>query len=381
MKFKHNFFACTIIGLTSCANVNTVTGVLEKIEINQPISQVEDTVFFSNAHTVVLESDKNIVIGDMARIYCSDDTLFILNSLKNEVNVVSKKGQHLRTINKQGRGHGEYVQLVDFSYDKDSNRLLFLTAPSAVCTYTTDGAFVSKIDLSDYYSNISVDSSNIYLYHVTYIEGRKCGYTIDAIDKKTGNLSHILPFETEYAPYCSLGNNIFSNHGHCSFVRKFDRNIYDLSQGEIVKSYYLTPDKFTLLPENKDVKYDCSDLLNKCLKENKIYGFSNVVYNGSNLMFSTNLWDIVIKDGLICNRYSSVKNTELGIPMKMFRPLEGYGDYDVCFYLQESEIESLKKLISDKQEVRDKLSRKLVTFMNEIKEPCNPILFLYKFRE
>lgn len=365
--------------MLSCTSTNEVIVENEMFEINHKLSQVPDSMFLSKGHVVL--TDNSVPIGNIDRLYSCNDTIYILDDTKDEVIVFNKDGKCIRTINRLGNGHGEYIQLLDFAYDKSSETLLFLVAPSAINIYSKDGTFQSKINLSDYYSNISVDSNFIYLYHVTHIEGKKCEYLVDALCKESGKLIHLMDLEKEYAPYCSIGNMMFNNNGKCHFVRKFDRNIYELSNGEVSKTLYAKPDKFTFELEDNDKTYDCSYLTSKCLQENKIYAFTNIVHSEKNLMLSTNLWDIVIKNDSTCERYSKVLNTQLGITMRKFLPVEGNSDYDVCFYLQDTEIDSIKKIIQKNKSVQEKMNKDFLTLLDNVTEPYNPILILYKLKD
>lgn len=378
MKLIINILFTSI--LTSCFSSNVINEATKSVTINYNGGVVSDSTIFDKS-TYFAVRDKRIDFGSIDRVWCSGDTLFLPNGRKNEIVLMNTHGAYLSTINRQGRGHGEYIQLIDFAIDEKSSHLMCLCSPSSIYIYDYNGNFISKKELKHYYSEISIDSSFVYLRCITDIEEKQCDFTIDAFNKENWESTHLLPVEKEYAPHCNLGRTMFSNSGFCNLTRKFDRNMYRMKNGEVYVEYDFLPNKYTLIPKDEKIIYECTDLLNLCMKDKKIYGFSNIVHQEDFLMFSTNLWDIVIANKKDCNRLSNVMNSKLNIPLRLFRPIEGNGAYQVLFYLQEHEIASIKRIISENQKAKEATKQELIKLIDEADSQGGQILFLYKIRD
>ena len=380
IKYKFFLLISAFALFASCISIKTVSDAYEVIEVDNEVGQFNDTTYFRDFKMVCMENNPKYVLKDIGRIIDIKDTLYILNRGRDEVLVIDKEGNYIREIRKQGRGHGEYIQLIDFAYDESTDELLFLIAPTSILRYKRDGSFVSKQPLTEYYSDLSCDGKYIYLSRHTYIEKTHAEYNIDAISLDDGKTCHILSFDTEYAPFCSLGNTIFNTCNTISFVRKFDTNIYKINNGDITFHSQINIGDKQLKPKTNDELYDCSELTNICIQKKKIYGFSQVVHYGKFLMFSSNIWDIFIKNGKSLSNYSMMKNTKFNIPLKMFLPIEGMADYKVCFVMQQSEINSLKHLLKSNSNLRVKTHPDFVKTIERLPEETNPILFLYKIK-
>ena len=74
-------------------------------------------------------------------------------------------------------------------------------------------------------------------------------------------------------------------------------------------------------------------------------------------------------------------NSKLNIPLRLFRPIEGNGAYQVLFYLQEHEIASIKRIISENQKAKEATKQELIKLIDEADSQGGQILFLYKIRD
>ena len=65
---------------------------------------------FTSQRIIPLETTDDILMGDIKSIKIYDDTYFILDS-RNVIFRFDKDGKYLSKIARQGRGHGEYLDI------------------------------------------------------------------------------------------------------------------------------------------------------------------------------------------------------------------------------------------------------------------------------
>ena len=115
---------------------------------------------------------------DITKIIEIDNQLYIFDRTLNQITVFDKAGRFIRTINHMGHGKGEYIHLMDVTYDKKGGELLCLADPSSIIHYTADGTYTGTDRLHGFYTDISCDDSFIYLYHSTYADAKTPEYRL-----------------------------------------------------------------------------------------------------------------------------------------------------------------------------------------------------------
>ena len=103
------------------------SGSAEVINIDD--ARQQETMTFSSIfeapQVVVLETNDSCVIRSIYSMEVYKDNLYILDDVAQALYVFDKKGNFLHRIGHRGRGHDEYVELSDFSIDRD-NGIVYL---------------------------------------------------------------------------------------------------------------------------------------------------------------------------------------------------------------------------------------------------------------
>lgn len=82
------------------------------------VSQLLYSSFLSAPNVVVLETSDNCVIQRIHSLDIFQDKIYILDDQSNKLLVFNMDGTFLYNIGHAGRGNGEYVELSDFSIDR-----------------------------------------------------------------------------------------------------------------------------------------------------------------------------------------------------------------------------------------------------------------------
>lgn len=367
------FIACNS---TSEFAMNSIPVSLEETD------KFYDTCYLSKCRELYLETNKSSVVNAVSKIIETNDGLICIFDLTlNQIVVFDSSGKYVRTINHTGRGPGEYIHISDVTYDKSTDELLCLVDPTAIMHYSTNGKFLKKESLDNYYTDIAVDSQYIYLYNYTYTNMVTPEYTIDCINKSTGEHHPLLPFDDEYAPFCSIGSKLFHGEGGYYFVRKFDNHIYQLCDGKINNAYEIDLGTHQFPAHELNKKYDCGELFSYCHKKEFSFLFKNVIVGKNQILFSSNLDDIYIisKDNKTGKRYTYMVISEYGIPTSALSHIDGSTD-KCAFVLYPSSFISIKKLKAENCEFDKMFNFPFTDAMQAITEESNPVIFIYSLK-
>jgi hypothetical protein len=150
------FVASILILVTLILSCNQISDESNRIEYVININEVkpDDKVYFSQLLSekytfIPLETDSNILIGGIAKASVINDNLLILDSkFSKSLYLFDLNGKFINKFGEVGKGPGQFLQPLDFTFDSESQKLFVLDAGLKVFTYEMNGKFISTIDLS-----------------------------------------------------------------------------------------------------------------------------------------------------------------------------------------------------------------------------------------
>ena len=363
----------------SCANTNYSFDV-KKIGISDKNTiEIVDTMFFDCIREIVLETNTDCVISDIEKILQHDTLLYIKDIRQNKLFIFSQNGRHLHTIKDIGRGHGEYISLIDVAVDNAENEILLLVEPHGIMHYTLYGDFKYKESLGCPYTDICCDSNYYYLRKETYANNKMANYSVTIINKRSKDKKDVLELKEEYAPFCSIGPRIYDNGDRLYFTRFFDNIIYRLKDGDVTPEFSIDFNNYEFPSENKRIS--CSDLFDLANKNKYIYAVSKLKTGKRFVMLSSNLFDTSIID-METDKCTHSVNLPMANDLRlrwMFYPIYGTGS-DVCAVINASVFVSLNTIIDKNPSERSKFSEKAIKYANGFKMGDNPLIRIYRLR-
>jgi len=115
---------------------------------------------FKHVKTIILETNKDVLLGKVNSIQVYEDKIFILDKIVSKgLYLFNKNGKFIQRIGNIGEGPGEYVRPNDFTIDK-KNKLIYVLDSYTQNILKYDlltGKYVSDIRLKDH----SISSHNI----------------------------------------------------------------------------------------------------------------------------------------------------------------------------------------------------------------------------
>lgn len=369
--------------LLSCASNSNIVSDIKYVHWGGSERMVYDTTLFSKCREVCLETVEGGLIGSVDKIVEADNNLYILDRRNNLVFIFNSEGKYVKTINRKGRGRGEYLRLFDMCFDTDSKRILLLAEPSEILFFDKYGNYIQQKRVDKYYTDIATDSLYIYLYNSTFSNYKEPQYTVEALKKGSRNSVKILPFEKEYAPFCTIGSKLYSSYGKIMFTRKFDNVIYEVKNGDLTTGHELDLAEFSFPTNKLDKTYDCRDLTLLCAKNRWVYCFNKIINSNETMLFSSNLDGVFVYliQPKICKYYDFIRTTYFGIPIdkKSFLPIEGKSG-ELCFVDTPEDFIRLAEIANEDSSISSKANGRFYQKLKRVKEGDNPTLLIYTIK-
>ena len=145
----------------------------------------------SNMKTIILETNENVLIGQVGGVQVYKDYIFVLDGSKNvALYVFNMEGQFIRKYGSRGNGPGEYLSIEDFTIDTE-NEIIYLMDGDADQILLYDihtGKYVNKIKLEiRTYNCTHIQYINEKLYtDINYWRISDAGCMLQEIDLSTG---------------------------------------------------------------------------------------------------------------------------------------------------------------------------------------------------
>lgn len=140
-----------MIMVCSCSQKTTEQPYTQIILDSNDTITVSFNDCFEISSYIPLEETEECHITSIRRIESFEGNYYISSSNANVGLVVfDNKGKFVRKIGRKGRGHGEYVDIYDFTIDKKNRRILLLCNKSSfIKEYLLDGTFLKEKNIHE----------------------------------------------------------------------------------------------------------------------------------------------------------------------------------------------------------------------------------------
>lgn len=243
------FIFLVVIICQCCSSYHAATALadVDTISIDKSIQKdsILFSVYFKSPRVIPLETKNECIIQNVRSLEIFKDDIYVLDDKANKLFVFDKNGLFKRTVSEPGRGHGEYIELADFSIDR-KNGIIYLLDEA------TDN--VLKFDLSnfEYLSTIKTDRNGYRTYSMQTVDGRvflnrtsvdeEEKYELKEIDSKNGDQVGKLLNSDEYnngwnfplrLPY----SDFYSKNSHPKYVGLFSNIIMNVTNEGVTPAY------------------------------------------------------------------------------------------------------------------------------------------------
>ena len=228
------------------------------------------------------------------------------------------------TANMVGRGHSEYLRVIDASLDeKDKKLYVHCDAPYQMMVFDFD-LNLKEIIHMDYYMGEMVVEGNL-IYGICYNAPPAKGFCLVSTAKSRPDTEPdtLLTFQNIVPGRWTFGKSLLSRHDGTYVCFPFDTHIYQFRKGEITETYNMDFGDHGLLahplPENITPKM--FDRYNNGLH----WSIVNMSSSDSLLLFNTNSFELFImdKEKRLCEGYKEAYNDLSRIHCGRIIPTQG----------------------------------------------------------
>ena len=113
---------------------------------------------------IPLETSDECLLKDIIKVAVTDSHIAVWDW--DKVLLFDNNGRFITEIGKKGQGPEEYIQLCNFCFSLDGNKIYLLTADNGKCLeYDIKGAFLHSYQVNDKYANILPLNNELFVFH------------------------------------------------------------------------------------------------------------------------------------------------------------------------------------------------------------------------
>lgn len=191
---------------------------------------------------VKLATNDSCLIGDIDKVFCSDDFI-IIGSDSKVIYFFHKDGTFSHRILRQGDGPEEYIRISDFDIDKGRQVVSVLdTRRRELIQYDWYGNFLKKKELDYWAIGVQQFNDSIGLLYSGNQTSPSNAYKFLSYDTHTLALDNrFYPISQEKSSYLHIhsANNFSKCRGEVLFCELYNDTIYSLSSSGCTPAFYL----------------------------------------------------------------------------------------------------------------------------------------------
>lgn len=230
----------------SCANENNkiVLNTPVKINLQQGTENVKNLINKIDLKKVIpLNLSDSSSISSwfyIKKILHINNNFYLLDTKFMTISVFNTNGKHLFNIGKLGTRIGQFSNVQDMVYSPTNKSIMVLcNRPNKIVEYDLFGTFIKEHYPTFFSSNFEIESPNRYYFYTN------ANHTTSSQKKDLLRTDSLLRIESRLFPpkdgqntsIASYGGLFKSTNGEIYFNRPYERDIYQMKNGNAVMSY------------------------------------------------------------------------------------------------------------------------------------------------
>lgn len=269
---------------------------IDKIE---PAIDVKLSDFFSEIEYIPLETNDEVLLSRISKLYAYNDTLYVLDKLGcNALFLFDKKdGSYLGRIGSVGQGPGEYSKVGDFTIDIENRKLFLLDLDrQQILEFELgSGSFIRSIDLNRQISRtFHVQYENKAIYGDLFFQNRVANndFLLNKLDIETGDQVNCWLSAQEYnlgwKELFFAGESAFHSQPFHKpkFTQLFMNTIMEIGSDEVTPFLSLKTKNWISKTELDRLEGNPSERYNKLMQIDRVYHIGNLMEVGDLIYFT-----------------------------------------------------------------------------------------------
>lgn len=368
-------------------NQNFVDVDIDNLETEK---QITFSSIFRDFKIVPLETSDKCLIGNISQIEIFNDTIYVLDSsIAKALFVFDNKGKFIRKIGTVGKGPGEYINPLSFTFDEKNSQIQILDRKKII-KFNNNGELIGEIILNkeDAPKYIACLDGVTYVDHQIF-QSRESSHLLSSIDNSGNILNKWLPYQSYVKGFrqpLNTTNHLVKTTQNIKYVKPMLDTIYCIANNTINPYFVISSqNKLTAsdIREMNNIK-DVLKLMDYYWNCKKFLGARDYVENSNLIMFryqnqgithSLFYWPEYNK--IECTKHPVIDDLTLTTGYRRF--YSTYGKYFVSSV--DNFGKKLENFIEDLKNNRIKLPEKELSDLKKLTLSSNPVLILYECRE
>lgn len=287
------FLACFFLIIISCkqknSSINQIKGhPLTKINLTHKVINTPLDSIIEIKKVIPLETNQNSFLTQIDKVCQFKSNLYVLDKNRNRLYIFDLKGNFKGMVGNRGNGPGEYIDISDFTINKNHNEVLILSAEKkSIHHYDLTGLHVKTQSLPFQSLSFELDQNGNYALYQCYFD--KDNVNLRVMDKNFENLlfsGFDYPNGIQPMNLTNLTGNITKNNEGFLYSDATSCYIYQITpEGKSFPKYYIDFQTDFYEEENK---YDFFNFFQKIQKGELNYLTNLYEENEKGLAFTYN---------------------------------------------------------------------------------------------
>lgn len=358
--------------LYSCALEDKI--FKENLSVDVKCIKHADTFFSKMTSYAKLETNNQCILDKIQSLKIIDNKILVLN--KDKIFVFDLKGKYLYKIDKRGKGHGEYLDIRDFTL-RDSKYYIMSGKQESLLCYNEDNIFVGEYPLGNGYEHFEFVNDDLIFLSSENNNRLMYNFVLYDIKKKT-IIKKYFPFKktqsfsfSDFSAFCGKDDN------HFYVTNAFDNSIYSLCIDSIANEINFSFNTALQLPEDYE-EINFFDLYKQTSNKN-VVRYIKKYYSTTNYYYIT--YSLFDNHGVspYLSRISKKKKETISIALndEVHKNFPYFGK--VSLFVDDNTFVTVKNaedIIYVNKHFGNDIKK-----MIEVKETDNPVVFFYKLKE
>lgn len=255
MKRAKYMIVCSLFIFFSCnqrhKNSTDVTEYLIPVRTNEEILLSD---IMSDFEIILLETTEHSILGEILKIELYGELIYILSN--NQIFVFEQNGKFKQTINKIGRGPGEYTEIKDFDIFSETLYILDRTGQN-VLAYDLQGNHINTENIGMWAQKLIVLNENEILIYSGEEDNsfNQCKFSV------VGNnveITGLIPIDRQKSKFLHVNakQNFVRHDSIIYFHEAFNDVVYKINKGRIEPIYRFVYDGLNVPDSFFDKNFD-----------------------------------------------------------------------------------------------------------------------------